>query len=710
MKRDRKRRRLQTDGANSRPGWWRPLLLVFAAAAVYWSGLSAPFIFDDRAAIEENVELRQWPDIARVLKSAPPETPLSGRPVASLTFALNYAVGGSDVRGYRLVNIAIHAACALLLFALVRRTVSTLPFGRQGSPSPENLAFAAALLWVVHPLNSEVVCYLSQRTDSLMGFFALLTLLASVRARESTHQDLWQAAALTSASLGMACKETMVVVPVLVVLYDRIFVFGSLREAFAARGRFYGTVAASWIVLAFVVFSTPRTFAAGFSSTDPSVWNYLLHQTVVITKYLTLSVWPRGLVLFYGWAMPTSLAAVWPYAILVSALAALAVVALWRRPALGFLGAWFFITLAPTSSLAPVAGEVGAERRMYLSLMAVVVLGVVGAVWVWRRLAAGWPPGVALARGRLAGPAACGIVVALLGAGSVVRTWDYASALAMARTVYAHWPSGAASHMLGTELMSAGQRDEGLRYLREGASTYPPSRFALGALLFEMGSYEAAVGELRAFIRVEPNLDTSRRAELLIPEALGRQGQWSEAIRWLKEIVAKSPHRPDAIGALADAYFTMREFPGAIATYETFLTLQPGQPQALANLAIAYAATGRLDGAINAFRQVAQTQPGGRTGEPESGARAPRPGGSRRCRGGASYGNHWGGRDASERWRARTRRARARTSGRPRRCTGGVRARPGDRRRVCPRARGPVQSQRGMTSAPPASIHALEEM
>src|SRR5215207_1799565 len=110
-------------------GWWRPLLMVLATTAIYWNSLSAPFIFDDAVAIAENVELRQWPNVISVLTSAKSETPLSGRPVVSLTFGLNYAIGGLDIRGYRLVNLAIHVGCGLLLFGLVRRTVATLPFG-----------------------------------------------------------------------------------------------------------------------------------------------------------------------------------------------------------------------------------------------------------------------------------------------------------------------------------------------------------------------------------------------------------------------------------------------------------------------------------------------------------------------------------------------------------------------------------------------------
>ena len=152
-----------------------------------------------------------------------------------MTFALNFMASELDARAYRVTNIAIHVACALLLFALVGRTLM-LPRLRErfGNAAPD-LAFAAAVLWVVHPLATDAVTYITQRTESLMALFYLLTLYASLRADHSKHLLAWQVIAVAACAGGMASKESMATAPLMVVLFDRIFLFDSLRDGFKAE-------------------------------------------------------------------------------------------------------------------------------------------------------------------------------------------------------------------------------------------------------------------------------------------------------------------------------------------------------------------------------------------------------------------------------------------------------------------------------------------
>lgn len=551
---------------DARAPWWHLALIVLAGVIAYTNSLSSPFIFDDQPSIADNAELHQWPHLGRVLTSAPAESPLAGRPLVSVTFAINYALGGNDVTGYRVVNVSIHLACALLIYGLVRRTIVTRGPSWLTSEAA-SVALASALIWVVHPLNSEVVDYLTQRTESLMAFFALATLYASVRAHDSSQRGRWQIAAILACALGMACKETMVTVPVLIVLYDRVFVFSSLREAFRARGLFYTGLAASWLVLAGLMWSNPRTPGTGFASTLTSPWQYLLNQSVLITRYLWLVIWPQALVLNYGWLTPTTLGAVLPSLLFIIVLVVAAVVALVRWPRAGFLAAWCVITLAPASSFVPVASEVGAERRMYLPLAALVVLAVVGVMHLLLRRVP--------ARRGLMPAAILSVIVIALGARTIARAEDYRSALAMAQTVVDRWPSGAAEHMLGTELVKAGRRDEGIVLLQRAAPTYPPAGFELGLQLLAAGRYGESIAALRTFVDREPHLTYTR----------------------------------DALGQIADAYFAQQDFPHAVTAYRTYLQRKPGDPAALGNLAIALMATGQADDGIAAFRGAAQANP-----------------------------------------------------------------------------------------------------
>jgi hypothetical protein len=175
-------------------------------------------------------------------------------------------------------------------------------------------------------------------------------------------------------------SRALVTAPVMVVVYDRVFTFDSLKKALRERWPLSAGLAATWIVLAAVNWSGSRIHSADFG-TGVSVWTYLLNQSVMIVRYLRLALWPRSLVLAYGTPQPMSVAEALPYALVAIALLALTVFALWRRPMLGFLGAWFFITLAPTTSFVPIAAEVGAERRMYLAL----------ATRCWRPCPSRWP-------------------------------------------------------------------------------------------------------------------------------------------------------------------------------------------------------------------------------------------------------------------------------------------------------------------------------
>jgi hypothetical protein len=312
-------------------------LILLAGALTYWNSLSGPFIFDDQHSVVENRQIRQlWPLTSVLFPER--ESPVAGRPLVNVSFAINYAIGGLEVRGYHMWNVATHLLCAWLLFGVVRRTLG-LPSlqARFGSWSAD-LAFATALIWVLHPLNTEAVDYLTQRTESMMALFYLLTMYASIRALHSPRATLWQATAVLSCALGMACKESMVTAPLMVLLYDRVFVFDSLKRAFQDRWRLYAALAVMWLELAALMWSGPRVHSAGFS-TAVRPWTYLLNQTEMIVQYLRLAIWPKGLVLNYGSPRPLALVDVVPYALVSAVLLLLTVMALVLRPKLGFLGA-----------------------------------------------------------------------------------------------------------------------------------------------------------------------------------------------------------------------------------------------------------------------------------------------------------------------------------------------------------------------------------
>ena len=163
-----------------RAGIFVAAAVLTAAALVAWANsFRGPFIFDDLPAIVENATIRT---LALPTALAPPRSgqPAGGRPLVNFSFALNWAVGGPDVRGYHVLNLAIHVLAALALFGVVRRTLRSRPLAARFAAYATPLAFAAAVLWVLHPLQTESVTYVAQRAESLAGLCLLLTLYASI--------------------------------------------------------------------------------------------------------------------------------------------------------------------------------------------------------------------------------------------------------------------------------------------------------------------------------------------------------------------------------------------------------------------------------------------------------------------------------------------------------------------------------------------------
>ncbi|MCP4614830.1 MAG: hypothetical protein GY844_00205, partial [Bradyrhizobium sp.] len=144
------------------------LVLVVVGVATFGNNLDGPFVFDDTLAIERNESIRRlWP-ITDVLV-APAGSSSAGRPVGNLTLAINYAIGEYEVGGYHVVNIGVHILCALVLFGVVRRTLLLEALRERFGAASSALALACALLWMVHPIQTECVNYLTQRYESLMG-------------------------------------------------------------------------------------------------------------------------------------------------------------------------------------------------------------------------------------------------------------------------------------------------------------------------------------------------------------------------------------------------------------------------------------------------------------------------------------------------------------------------------------------------------------
>ena len=575
----------------------RAAVIVVAGVIVYSNSLAAPFIFDDLRTILDNQQIRQLSPLSFPL-SPPRDTPVAGRPLVNLSFALNYAASELDPRGYRLTNLAIHLLAALTLFGLVRRTLLLPSLSTRFGAEATNLAWAAALIWALHPLQTETIDYVTQRTESMMGLFYLLTMYCSVRALDG-RSARWHLAAILACAAGMTCKESMITAPVVVGLYDYVFVSAtasSMRKI--RRRRLYVGLAMTWLVLAALMSSAPRATVG--LDTHVSPWTYLLNQAPILLTYLRLTFWPRGLVLDYGSPQPLALTDVLLPLIVVAALAAVVVVLLVRRPQVGFLGAWCFITLSPTSSFVPIATEVGAERRMYLPLAALVVLVVLCAYRAWTSRVSSRQPVVGLA-------AALTVCLALAAA-TFQRNSEYQSKLSIMKTTVERRPHPRSYQLLASAYMEAGQRDEALQYLRL-AKADPTAAFMLGIELVSAGQNASGIDELERFVRLAPTHVLAADAR----EALGKvylsNGQIDQAATHLREAVRLQPRRGPSHGLLGRALLQQGRVAEGIAEFQTAVGLQPGDLDTLRLLGISQGQSGQLEAAVKTFRRAIELNP-----------------------------------------------------------------------------------------------------
>ncbi len=561
-----------------------------AGAATYLNALGHPFLFDDAGAIVDNQTIRAlWAS----LRGGPDQFPTAGRPLLNASFALNYAFGALTPWGYHAVNLTVHVLYAIVLFALARRVLllPRMPADLKGQES--GFATALALLWVVHPLNSEIVNYATQRSEAMMALALLATLYFGVRAMTAARPTRWYAASVAACASGMACKESMVVAPVLMLLIDATFISGGPLAAVRARRGYYASLFATEMLLAALVIDGPRWQSAGFSS-GVSPWTYLLDQPPLLVRYLRLAVWPTGLVIDYGEPTLRTVGEVWPAAAGVLALLVATLVAWFRVPAIAFLGTWFFITLAPTSSLLPIATEVGAERRMYLPLVAVLSVILVAASRLLRAIR---EPGTR----RIAATSAVAAAAALFAALTVVRNGEYVTGVSIWQTVVDRRPTGRAHYILGRELRTAGRRDDAIAQYRLALDTSPDAHYAVGFELAADGRHEEAVAYYRDFIRLKPLDGNVPQAYHNLGRSLMALGRQEEAAAAFRETLARRASDRYATAGLADSLFAMQRWADAVTVYSDYLRIVPGDPAALFAEGLALARLARHQEARDAF-------------------------------------------------------------------------------------------------------------
>ncbi len=603
------------------------MLIVVAIAAAYANSFRGQFVFDDEDNITRNGDIRSlWPpgeafgNLCRRM-----------RPVTDFTLAVNYAfsrwadqdshslVPTADAHGhvpgchewsYHTFNLIVHVLAALVLFGIVRRTLLLPRFAGRFDRAAVWLALAVALLWGVHPLTTEAVTYIVQRAESLASLFFLLTLYCVIRGGGAQRRDgktgrgeegsmtrqelgdssspppvipsarpnIWHMLAVVACALGMGSKLVMVTAPVVVFLYDWLILSGSLHKVLRSW-RLHVGLAATWVIPAALLFTVPAGATAGLGVQKFTPWTYLLTEMGVIAHYVRLAFAPVGLRLDYGWPAVAPGKDIWlivPPAVLLIALAGLTVWAIVRRRAVAALGVFFFVVLAPTSSIVPIR-DPAVEHRMYLPLAAVIAAVVVGLYALGSELSR--RVGSAMAA-RIAAGAALGAAAAALAFLTVQRNVVYADPVKVWEDALAHNDKNArAWNNLGIQLALRGQRDRALDcYLKalEIEPEFSDAHNNVGNDFLRRDKPREAIAHYDRAIRSRPGFADAHFNKGL---ALVRLAQLE-----------------------ADPQLKLKRYDEAIQQYELSLRIEPRQPHVEDALGTALAAKGSHSQAEDHFR------------------------------------------------------------------------------------------------------------
>jgi protein O-mannosyl-transferase len=402
----------------------------------------------------------------------------------------------------------------------------------------------------------------------------------------------------------MCSKASMAPAPLVVLLCDRAFESESFGEALRRHKWLYAGLASSWLVLALLVWMAPRSTVG---ASDVIGWPlYLVNQARVVGHYLRLVVWPRGLVLDYGLPRALTIGDVWVQALVILGLAGVAVMG-WRRwPAAGFAGVVFFLMLAPTSSVIPITSEVGAERRMYVPMMALVALAT-SAGWFCldhlRRRAPGFARPVTWSAVALT----IGLATAL-GAATIERNALFRDPVALWRDTIERWPHSRARLSLASALIEAGRGSEAIPELRLAARDYPDAKYALGAALHRTGQLDEAIAVLNEFIAARASDASLVPARSELGKAYASQKKFDQAAAQYRAILEMAPSDRDARERLGDMLLSAARYEDAAAELSRVVQ-EVSRPDLELKLAVALMRANHPDAAVSHLERVLALDP-----------------------------------------------------------------------------------------------------
>jgi len=570
---------------------------------IYTATLTSPFIFDDISNIRDNPHIRIPYLSFKNLIWAGFQSPLASRPVANISFALNYYLHGYNLVGFHVVNILIHIAAGIFLYFLVKATIRT-PTLRARYAKFGWIPFFTAFIWLVHPLQTQSVTYLVQRMNSLAAMFYVLSMLLYVKFRLTAGRRakwLYLSGCILAGILAFGTKEITATLPGFIILYEWYF-FQGLSRQWAKRHMLVLAAFGVFIIgisLAYFGGEPWVRILSDYNYRDFTLIQRVLTQFRVVIFYISLLVWPQPsrLNLDHDFALSYSLAN--PMTTLLSmtiiiALILLAILLAKREPLISFCILWFFGNLVIESSI--IGLELVFEHRNYLPSM-LAIFGVVALVF--RYLKTTWLAVIALC-----------VVGTLFTVWTFERNQAWSDEITLYQDCVTKSPAKARPYNnLGAALMRAGRLAEAIQNFKAALNIQPDygdAHYNLGYALSRQGNLEQGIRHFAETLRRDPK---NLKALNNMGVALALQGRYGEAIHYLEAALKLNPLDADVHNNLGISLKNKGNLDAAIRHFNRALALDPRHAGAHNNLGLILKNNGQIEAAYHHFSRALEINP-----------------------------------------------------------------------------------------------------
>jgi len=579
-------------------------LLAVVVILIYADTLTTPFIFDDLINIKNNPHIRVPALSFENLAWAGFNSPEGRRPVANISFALNYYFNGFNLVGYHVVNILVHLACGIFLYFLAQATLQT-PALRLRYEKFGWIPFFTAFIWLVHPLQTQSVAYIVQRMNSMAAMFYVLSMLFYVRFRLSkAPRAKWPllAGCVIAAFLAFGTKEITATLPLFIILYEWYF-FQELSAQWAKRNfLLLGGVFLLFILIALIYldYNPIAKILRGYGTRDFTPLQRVLTESRVVIFYISLLLWPNPsrLNLDHDFALSYSLlnpATTLMAITVIIGLIAFAILIARKEPLLSFGILWFFGNLVIESSI--IGLELVFEHRNYLPSMFAILAIVCLA---FRYLKHALPAAIALS-----------LVGALFCMWTLERNKVWADEITLYRDSAAKSPGKARPHNnLGAALSRKGLFPEAIEQYRAALRIkpeYSDAHYNLGYALAKTGRLDEGISHFREAVRIEPN-----RVKYLnnLGVALSIKGNYAEAGDYFNKALKINPSDADVHNNIGMVFKNQGDPDAAMQHFSTAIDLDPQNAGAINNRGVMLMENGQLEAARKHFVRALEISPG----------------------------------------------------------------------------------------------------